>query len=161
MAENLKTTKFNDGTSIPFVTGNQEWIQLKASGYCWPNGDQQNKTLYGALYNWHAENTGKLAPAGWHVPANTEWTELTTFLGDLDVAGGKMKETGVLHWKAANTGATNTSGFSGLPAGYRDFNGLYKDFASKAGFWSATEANTGDAWLRELQYNNDNISSFD
>jgi uncharacterized protein (TIGR02145 family) len=161
MAENLKTTKFNDGTSIPFVTGNQEWIQLKASGYCWPNGDSQNKTLYGALYNWHTVNTGKLAPAGWHVPANAEWTELTTFLGDLDVAGGKMKETGVLHWKAANTGATNTSGFSGLPAGYRDFNGLFKDIANKALFWSATVANTGDAWLRELNYSSDNVISFD
>ena len=161
MAENLKTTKFNDGTSIPFVTGNQEWIQLKASGYCWPNGDQQNKTLYGALYNWHTVNTGKLAPAGWHVPTNAEWTELTTFLGDLDVAGGKMKETGVLHWKAANTGATNSSGFSGLPAGYRDFNGLFKDIANKALFWSATVANTGDAWLRELNYSSDNVISFD
>ena len=97
MVENLKTTKYNDGTAIPLVTDSTAWAILTIPGYCWYNNDAVTyKATYGALYNWYAVNTGKLAPKGWHVPADAEWTKLITFLGGEDVAGGKMKSTGTI-----------------------------------------------------------------
>ena len=82
MAENLKTTKYNDGIQIPLVTDPITWINLKSAAYCWYNNDlATNKNIYGAIYNWLVVNTGKLCPIGWHVPSDTEWTTLTTFLG--------------------------------------------------------------------------------
>ena len=89
MVENLKTTKYNDGTAIPLVTDNTAWGALTTPGYCWYNNDSATyKNTYGALYNWYAVNTGKLAPTGWHVPTDSEWTVLTTYLGGQSVAGG-------------------------------------------------------------------------
>jgi len=161
MAENLKTTTFNDGSPIPLVTDNNTWKDLKTPAYCWLNNDALYKNTYGALYNWHSVNTGRLAPAGWHVPSDSEWTVLTTFLGDKDFVGGKMKEAGTTHWKANNTGATNSSGFTGLPGGYRDFNGHFNNLADKGVFWTTSAANTGDAWLRELDYTHVYINRFD
>ena len=73
------------------------------------------------LYNWYAVNTGKLCPEGWHVPTDDEWTILTDYLGGKSVAGGKLKETGTSHWLSPNTGATNETGFTGLPTGYRNY----------------------------------------
>jgi len=103
--ENLKTTKYNDGTSIPMVTDSAAWINLTTPGYCWhKNTSASYKNTYGALYNWYAVNTGKLAPKGWHVPSDAEWTTLITYLGGDSIAGGKMKETGMSHWFSPNTG---------------------------------------------------------
>ncbi len=161
MAENLKTTSYKDGSPIPLVPDYNTWKDLKTPGYCWFNNDTFYKNTYGALYNWLTVNTGKLAPTGWHVPSDAEWTVLTTFLGYEDIAGGKMKETGTTHWKATNTGATNSSGFTGLPGGYRDYNGHYNDLADRAVFWSTSDANTGDAWLRELHYSFNYVNRFD
>lgn len=93
MAENLKTTKYNDGTLIPNVSDNTAWTQLSSGAYCWYSNDINNKSTFGALYNWYAVNTGKLCPEGWHVPGDDEWTTLTGYLGGEDVAGGKMKST--------------------------------------------------------------------
>jgi hypothetical protein len=82
MAENLRTTKFNDGTPIPLVTNHEAWYKLNSPGYCWYDNDEKKyRDVYGALYNWYAVNTGKLCPKGWHVPSDAEWTELITFLG--------------------------------------------------------------------------------
>ncbi len=93
MAENLKTTRFNDGTPIPLVSDNTTWSTLSTPGYCWYNNDSVNfKDFGGALYNWYAVNTAKLAPPGWHVPTDAEWTTLTNYVGGLDVAGGKLKK---------------------------------------------------------------------
>src|SRR5664279_5386678 len=108
MAENLKTTKFNDGTSIPLVRENSAWKDMNSPSFCWYNNDATtNKNNYGALYNWYTVNTNKLCPSGWHVPSDAEWTTLRTYLGGDSVAGGKLKETGTTHWKSPNTGATN------------------------------------------------------
>ncbi len=116
LSENLKTTKFNDGTPIPLVTDNNEWKNLATPGYCWYGNDEAtHKNVYGALYNWHAVSTGKLCPKGWHVPSSDEIDVLDIFIGN-DV-GGKLKETGTTHWRAPNTGANDQYGFRALPGG--------------------------------------------
>jgi uncharacterized protein (TIGR02145 family) len=119
MAENLRTTKYNDGTPIPNVTLAADWNALTTGAYSDYNNDPANATDYGRIYNWYAINTGKLAPAGWHVPTTAEWATLVTTLGGEGTAGGPAKETGNAHWNAPNTGATNTSGFTGRGSGYR------------------------------------------
>lgn len=150
MAENLKTTKYNDGTSIPNVTDNTAWKNLATPGYCWYNNLATYKDTYGALYNWFAVNTGKLAPTGWHVATDAEWTTLTTFLGGESVAGGKLKETGTTHWQI-NTGATNSSGFTALPGGIRYSGGLFVGVGYNGNWWSSTDYGAGDyAWIRYL-----------
>jgi len=109
MAENLKTTRYNDGSNIPLVTDNTAWSNLTTPGYCWYNNDAATyKNVYGALYNWYAVNTGKLCPSGWHVPSEYEWTLLVNYLGGVYAAGGKLKETGTTHWYSPNAGACTT-----------------------------------------------------
>ncbi len=127
MAENLKTTRLNDGTEIPLVTSDTAWSNLRSQGYCWYGNYEAffNLNHYGALYNFYAVKSGKLCPAGWHVPDTDEWYTLITFLGN-NIAGGKMKETGTLNWLSPNTGATNESGFNALPGGFR--NAYYKNY---------------------------------
>lgn len=120
MAENLKTTRFNDNTTIPLVSDSVEWIGSNTPCYCWYDNDADTyRVVYGALYNWYAIKTGKLCPKGWHVPSNEEWITLRTYLGGEEIAGGKMKETGTLHWQSPNAGASNFSGFTALPGGVR------------------------------------------
>ncbi len=117
MAENLKTTKLNDGTSIPLVIDTTSWSNLATPAYCWYNNDPDYKNPYGALYNWYTVNTGKLCPTGWHVPSDTEWTMMTNYLGGESLAGGKLKSTS--GWNNPNTGATNETGFTAIPGGNR------------------------------------------
>ncbi|MCK9639352.1 MAG: hypothetical protein M0R39_05525 [Prolixibacteraceae bacterium] len=152
MASNLKTTKYNDGTAIPLVTDNSAWANLSAPGYCWYNNDAAtNKSTYGALYNWYTVNTDKLCPTGWHVPTDAEWTVLTTYLGGESVAGGKLKETGISHWNAPNTGATNESGFTAVPGSYRYF-GTFINFGIFGYWWSSTEVSSTEAMYRLMRY---------
>ena len=140
MAENLKTTSYNDGTGIPLVTDEVEWSFLDTAAYCWFDNDEATyKAIYGALYNWYTVNTGKLCPTGWHVPTDTEWTLLTDYLGGLLVAGGKLKETGTTHWSTPNTSATNETGFTALPGGCRHYHGLFSVTRQYGLWWSATE----------------------
>ena len=114
MAENLKVTKYNDGIAIPNVTDNTAWRELTTGALCDYGNTPSNSETYGKLYNWHAVNTGKLCPTGWHVPSDAEWTELTDYLGGTSVAGDKLKETGSTHWSNLRTGATNETGFTAL-----------------------------------------------
>lgn len=149
MAENLKTTKYNDGTPIPLVTADTLWFKLQNPGYCWMNNDEATfKDMYGAIYNYFTVITGKLCPAGWHVSTVADWDALTNFLGGKEVAGGKLKETGTYHWKTPNAGAVNTSGFTAIPGGQR-----YMGSFSAAGYlgrWWCSEL-----WaVKRLQYNN-------
>ena len=140
MVENLKTTKYSDGTSIPLVTEPTAWGNLTTPAYCWYNNNEATyKATYGALYNWYTINTGKLCPTGWHVPTEAEWTKLTTYLGGTGVAGGKLKETGTAHWSSPNTGATNESGFTALPGGDRTLDGSFNHANSTGRWWSSTE----------------------
>lgn len=139
LLENLKTTKFSDGRSIPLVPGFTAWMRLTTPGYCWyDNNKDLYKEPYGALYNWHAVNTGKLCPQGWHVPDEGEWTELIEYLGGTVKAGSKLKEEGTFHWDAPNPGATNESGFTALAGGARGVDGSFILSGRLCAFWSAT-----------------------
>lgn len=138
MAENLSATKYNDGTPIPNVTSDSEWAGLITGAYCWFNNNQFNYgNIYGALYNWYAVGTGKLAPKGWHIPSLDEWVTLMNYLGGYETAGGKLKERGTTHWLSPNEGATNESGFNGLPGGYRGYNDRFGGLGY-AGGWHST-----------------------
>jgi len=137
MIENLKTTKYKDGTSIPNVIDNVAWSNLITPGYCWYNNDITYKSTYGALYNWYSVNTGKLCPTGWHVPTDGEWTVLTSALCGKSNAGGKMKEEGTAHWESTNSDATNSSGFTALPGGTRPED-IFYDIGRSGYWWSAS-----------------------
>ncbi len=153
MAENLKTTRYNDGTPIPNVTDDEQWENLSIGAYCWYDNDRNNGETYGALYNWYAVNTSKLCPQGWRVPTDNDWTALIDYLGGGEIAGGKLKATGTLEagdglWNDPNEGATNETGFFALPGGGRGRGGSFFDVVSNAAWWSATEASGASAWLR-------------
>jgi uncharacterized protein (TIGR02145 family) len=139
MAENLKTTKYNDGTALIEVTDRDIWQIYHYNTYCWYNNDKgTNGNTYGALYKWYAVNTGKLCPAGWHVPSDAEWTILIDFLGGDEDDGIKMKETGTTHWNCSGyIYATNESGFSGLPGGERSSSGNFGDIGKFGNWWSS------------------------
>jgi uncharacterized protein (TIGR02145 family) len=150
MAENLKTTRYNDNTSIPLVTDNIAWKSLISPGYCWYNNDASTfKSDYGALYNWYTIATGKLCPSGWHIPTDLQWSELADYLGGEIVAYDKLKEEGDTHWIMPNSGATNESGFTALPGGGR-IDGIFVYIGTACAWWAATEYNPENAWCREL-----------
>jgi uncharacterized protein (TIGR02145 family) len=159
MAENLKTTKYKDGTPVPLVTDAAAWSILNAPGYCWYNNDESsNKATYGALYHWLTGNTGNLCPTGWHVPSNAEWTTLTTFSGSETGSGGKLKETGTTHWSSPNTGATNEYGFTALPGGHRGIDGTFSNIGTY-GYWdSGTEYNSSNRYGRVMINNSSDVT---
>ena len=158
MAENLKTTKYNYGTVIPFVTDNNAWKELSTPAYCWYNNDISNKDIFGALYNWYTVNTNKLCPKGWHVPTNTDWSDLIIFLGGEDIAGSKLKETGTAHWESFDFSATNEFDFTAVPGGMRLKGGSFPIFGkSYAVWWSSTEYNLSSAWNKGLHYRSSNV----
>ena len=151
ITENLKVTKYNDGTLIQRVTDNYEWANLATAGYCWYNNDSINyKDNYGAIYNWNAAHSGKLAPLGWHVPSDTEWTILSDFLGGISAAGDKLKEAGILHWVDPNSG-TNETKFTVLPGGYRSGDsGAFFGLGNNCSLWSSTLDSGSNAWQRAI-----------
>jgi uncharacterized protein (TIGR02145 family) len=139
MNENLRATTFNDGTEIPLVTDQTEWLSSTTPAYCWyanAAGNSYTAVTCGALYNWYAVNTEKLCPAGWRIPAEEDWNDLITELGGTDVAGGKLKEAGTKHWMIPNL-ADNESGFNALPGGYRYI--IPEKMGSEGHWWSSTE----------------------
>ncbi len=107
-----------------------------------------NYSTYGVLYNWKAALTA--CPAGWHLPSDMEWLQLINYLGGLDIAGLKLKETGTTHWNSSNTGATNITGFTALPGGSLDANDGFVDIGWCGYWWSATEYNANSAWHRSM-----------
>jgi len=151
MAENLKTTKYSDGTDIPLVTDPTVWANLSTPAYCWYDNDQATYgNTYGALYNWYTVESGNLCPTGWHALTDTEWTALTDYLGGTSIAGGKLKETGTTHWNNPNAWATNETGFTGLPGGSRYLNGSFLDIGYYGQWWSSTESSSYTAWYRGM-----------
>ena len=173
LKENLKVTKLNDGTPISNSNETQKLaypdfidiIEPRAWVY---KEDPKNNEKYGKLYNWYAVNDPRgLAPVGWHIPTDAEWTALTTFLGFTDVAGGKMKATGTLEsgtglWKSPNASATNSSGFSALPGGYIADNGSGFFLIDRYGYWwSTTEFGSLRAIARILNYTNGSITTLE
>jgi uncharacterized protein (TIGR02145 family) len=150
--ENLKTSRYRNGGLIPNVTDGTAWINLTTGAWSYYNNDVSNNAIYGKLYNWYTTLGDTLCPTGWGVPTDAEWTTLTTYLGGESVAGGKMKSVGTAYWISPNTGATNESVFSALPGGYRYFVGSFYNIRFNAVFWSATEFDFSDAWIRSLYY---------
>ncbi len=168
MKENLKTTKYSDGTDIPLINTEEAWSVLTFTNkaYCWYDDDIGNKEVYGALYTWAAAMNGMtssdsdpsgvqgVCPSGWHLPSDSEWILLTNYLGE-GVAGGKLKEEGTSHWLYVNTGATNETGFTALPGGIRNFNGTFESLGSVGRWWSSTsiEHDPYYVWGESLYFN--------
>jgi uncharacterized protein (TIGR02145 family) len=156
MAENLKVSKYNDGTAIPNITGEQGWSNLTTGAWSFYNNDVANNAKYGKLYNWYAvspitNGNKNICPTGWRVPSDIDWGELIEYLGGANIAGGKMKEGGTTNWNSPNTDATNTSLFTGLPGANRDDDGDYDgSIGGGGGWWSSTEVDTNDTWFRFL-----------
>ena len=133
MTENLKTTKYNDGSAIPLISDDVEWVALTTPGYCWYNNDG---STYGGLYNWFTVNTDKLCPSGWHVPNNDEWIDLCDFAGGESIAATKLKATS--GWEY-NSNGSDDYGFSALPGGHRGIDGQFSGIGISAYWWSSTE----------------------
>jgi uncharacterized protein (TIGR02145 family) len=153
MKENLKTTKYRNGDPIATTTpATLDISSENAPKYQWaPVGNESNASTYGRLYTWFAakDNRG-ICPTGWHVPTEVEWTTLTIFLGGSSVAGGNLKETGTAHWLDPNIGATNSSGFTALPSGYRSTDGTYYNVGPYSRWWSSNETNKPEAFTHDL-----------
>jgi len=159
MTKNLDVTTYRNGDPIPKVTNAGAWAALTTGAYCYYNNDSTTyAATYGKLYNWYAVNdTRGLAPEGWHIPTDFEWTTLGSCLGGLG-AGGPMKEIGTTHWNSPNSAATNLSGFTGLPGGYRYIDGPFYNIGYTGGWWSSTDNNADNAWSQLLSHNNDYLS---
>ena len=151
-SSNLNVSRYRNGDIIPQVTNNSDWQNLTTGAWCWYNNDSVTyAATYGKLYNWYAVNDLRgLAPLGWHIPTDAEWTILTDYLGGTIVAGGKMKQTGTTLWTSPNTSATNTSSFSGLPGGTRESGGAFTLVSILGIWWSASQNTTTTAWYRYL-----------
>jgi uncharacterized protein (TIGR02145 family) len=154
MANNLKTTKCNDGSEIPFIILNSNWDNANGPGYCWYNNNENTfGQKYGALYNWYVIQSCDVCPDGWRVPTEADWMELEEYLGGADVAGGKMKQVGEDNWNSPNLGATDEFGFTALPTGYREPNlGQFREEGEAGGWWSGETKDQENAYLRYLRF---------
>jgi uncharacterized protein (TIGR02145 family) len=181
MSDNLKASRYSDGSIIPLVEDRLTWysFSLYTMAYCWYENYGAIGSTYGALYTWPAAmniysendiqqaNVQGVCPDGWHLPSDSEWKQLEMFLGmsqaEVDEEewrgkdeGGKMKLEGIQYWTSPNTGSTNESGFRALPAGWRDGAGYFRNLGTSVRFWSSSKR--GDyAWVRELDYNSSRI----
>ena len=146
LKENLKVTKYRNSDTITTT-----WAY---------NGNESNVSTYGPLYDWYAATDSRgLCPTGWHLPTDAEWTTLTDYLEGLSVAGGKLKEAGTTHWNSPNTSADNSSSFTALPGGYRNYLGAFDLIGSRSYWWSATESSATFVWSRYLVYNAGDVTS--
>jgi len=154
MDKNLDVATYRNGDLIPYVTDSTTWAALTTGAWCYYNNDPSNNCIYGKLYNFYAvEDPRGLAPIGWHVPTDGEFATLTTTLDGEWAAGGKMKVTGTTTWRSPNTSATNTSGWAGLPGGYRYNNGSFYLVGINGYWWSSTTTGVNSAWYRNLNFN--------
>jgi len=159
--KNLDVRTYRNGDPIPKVTDNATWASLTTGAWCWYNNDSTTyAAIYGRLYNWYAVNDPRgLAPVGWHVPSSAEWTALANCLGGAAKAGAAMKETGTTHWVAPNATATNSSGFTAVPGGYRyGLNGTFVKSFYETYWWSSTEMSAVNAAMNFLYYNSDALN---
>ena len=172
MTENLKTTTYNDGTPIALSTADSAWENNTTGAYCWYNNDEATYAdSYGALYNWHAIETGKLCPEGWHVPSDIEWIFLEIDLGmsnaEADGMGwrgtneGSMLAGNINLWtdgELNNNSEFDKSGFNALPASFRNTGGTFYFDGATTVMWSSTEDSTNSVWVRLLLYNNSSVN---
>ena len=159
MAENLKTSRYNDGTAIPLATDETEWGSVTTPGYCWYDNESATYgPTYGALYNGYTVEVSNLCPAGWHVPAYNDRAFLSDYLGGDVVAGGKLKEAGTVHRATPNTDATNETGFTGLPGGGRYETGMFGSLGMFGARWISADAGSAVEEHRFLKYNMSDLS---
>jgi uncharacterized protein (TIGR02145 family) len=173
MAENLRTTRFNDGTVIPHLEGDTSCLSITTPGYYWYNNKPDiYKNVYGALYNGYAVKTGKLAPIGWHVPLHNEWEIMIAYLGGDSIAGEKLKESDTIHWMTPywlEHIGSNESGFTALPGGYHCYNysedagyAGFEDLSGSGNYWTATEfTSTGNLWYFLLHWLSPGVKSYE
>lgn len=155
MLENLKTSRYRNGDIIPNVSDNSQWSVLVTGACNYANNNLANLNTEGRTYNWYAvADSRNICPVGWHIPNDTEWNTLSSYLGGGGEAGGKMKEIGTTHWLSPNSNATNTSGFSGIASGTRDYDGTFKEYLRSAYYWSLTSVSSTNATGWYLFYNN-------
>lgn len=151
LKENLKVTHYRNGDPIPNITDNSVWPILSTGAYCNYGNNPGNALTYGKLYNWFAVNDSSgLAPAGWHVATDAEWSALADLLGGDSVAGGKLKEEGTVHWLDPNVGATNEVGFTALPGGLIESYGVFLSIGFTGCWWCSTESSPTEAWFRGI-----------
>lgn len=151
MSKNLDIDRFRNGDLIPEVKSIDELEEAANQNKpvcCYLHYNPEYRGIYGKLYNWFAVIDPRgLAPIGYHIPSDQEWTELTSFLGGEEIAGGKLKEVGINHWKSPNKGATNEVGFTLLPSG-----GVSCAIGCDADIWTSSEINKYEAWYRFVDY---------
>ena len=169
MAENLRVTHYRNGDPILHVTDNAAWFGLLTGAYCSYDNDEGNVAAYGRLYNRYVvEDSQNIAPEGWHVPNDADWKQLEMYLGMSQSTadgtqwrgtdeGGKLKEAGIAHWSYPNEGATNESGFTALPGGYRLSYGDFREMDTSAHFWSFPVRIGDSPWNRRLHYTTSRI----
>jgi len=163
--KNLDVRHYRNGDPIPQVTDASQWINLTSGAWCWYDNDSATyAAVYGRLYNWYAVNDPRgLAPQGWHVATDADWTTLTTFLGGESVAGGKLKTTGTQYWESPNTGATNSTGFSALPGGFRGggfSSGSFAFSIRRNGYWwtsSSSDPANEWIWIRTMRWDQNSV----
>ncbi len=162
MAENLRTTKFNDGSTIPLINNKSMWKELTTAGFSWPNYDDGLKSTFGGMYNYYAVSTGKLCPSGWHVPDKTEMTTMMYYLGGVAVAGGKLKESGTEHWRSPNVGGSNESGFTAIPSSYMysEYGELVPIAGTLAFWWLSGDYTTSFADVMDIQDDQERLVTF-
>ena len=167
---NLNVSTYANGDPIPQAIDDADWFskgQNEIGAWCHYDNNPDNDAIYGKLYNWYAINNisnGGLAPAGYHIPTDEEWDILIDYVGGPVVAGGNLKSIGTIQentglWESPNAGATNSSGFTGLPAGLRNVNGLFSNIGLTAFWWSSTEYTQPTAWSYILDNDNDDAIS--
>lgn len=156
MVENLKTTKYNDGTPIPVIPDATYWNSLESPACCWQENNIAYKVTYGLLYNWFVIATDKLCPEGWHIPTDADWTELTDYLGGESGSAGKLKEAGIKHWNSPNNGATNETHFRALPGGnLNSADSLFQNL-HEIGYWWTSSSFSSDLAVTRIMYDNSN-----
>ena len=153
MDENLKATHFRNGDAIPNITDSMTWSNLSKGAYCYYDTLKINIPVYGLLYNWYAiTDSRNICPAEWHIPGHVELITLTDFLGGEHLAGAKLKEKGFVHWRRPNTGATNETGFTALPAGFRSYEAVFYDLGYYGFWWCSSKGSEGGAWGYGMYY---------
>jgi uncharacterized protein (TIGR02145 family) len=160
MQENLAVTHYRNGDPVPWISIDSLWLAADSGAYCDYGNDVTLISTYGRLYNWYAVNDSRmLSPAGWHIPTDSEWKILEMYLGMTGeqadsvfyrgtTEGGKLKETGTNHWAAPNEGATNSSGFTALPGGYRS--DTFHDKSVTGNWWTSSKASPDEAIHRSV-----------
>ena len=172
MGENLKVSKYNDGTYIPQILNYSSSVTITTPSWNYYKNSDSIGNIYGVLYNWYTVETNKVCPLGWHVPSNNEISKLFHYLGSGDSIpngpnpsswrynniGLKLKEVGLKHWRISNNG-NNSSLFNALPGGYRTDDGTYSSIGQQTNWWSSTSKSLNSAWFFGLiDYNFDDVT---